>query len=186
MVVQESNAIGTSALRSRFLPSSYQAELTSLYQRYVDIRLNSVLLTAQSSPARQHLDAETRQLQARLWEIASAAARENPQSISLGLFTHSVNQLIDIKTQRDVAVANHVPESVLLMLLFFAILTAGILGYVNGLVGNRNPALIAVYYLIVVLAILLIIDLDRPQQGLARVNQMSMIQLQDILNSIKH
>ena len=34
---------------------------------------------------------------------------------------------------------------------------------------------------IVALVILLIIHIDRPQQGLARVSQESMIQLQDIL-----
>jgi hypothetical protein len=185
MVVREANAIGTAALRAQFLPTSYQVEVRELFRRYVGIRLDSVLRTEQSSPERQELDAETRQLQVRLWEMANAAAVADPRSIPLGLFTQAVNELIDIKAQRDVAVANHVPESVLLLLLGFAILAVALLGYGNGLAGARNPIPMAVYSIIIVLVILLIIDLDRPQQGLARVSQESMIQLQEILHPVQ-
>jgi hypothetical protein len=38
------------------------------------------------------------------------------------LLAHAVNEVIDIKAKRDIAVANHVPESVLLMMMGFAVL----------------------------------------------------------------
>ena len=183
MVVRESNAIGTAALRSQFLPASHHDEVSQLFRRYVAIRLDAVLRTRQFSPARRELDAETKRLQTRLWKIAATAAAGDPRSVPLGLFTHAVNELIDIKATRDVAVANHVPESVLLMLFGFAVLAAGILGYGNALAGARIRIPAAIYSVVVVLVILLIIDLDRPQEGLARVSQESMIQLQMILNS---
>jgi len=183
MVVQESNAIGTAALRAQFLPESDRAEVNELFRRYVEIRVGAVLRTKQFSPARQELDAETRRLQARLWKVAATAAEADLRSVPLGLFTHAVNQLIDIKSQRDVAVANHVPESVLLLLIGFSILVVGVLGYGNGQAGVRIRLPTAAYSVIVVLVILLIIDLDRPQEGLTRVSQESMIQLQMILNS---
>jgi len=47
MVVQESNAIGTAVLRSQFLPISRDDEVNKLFRRYVEIRLQSVLLTGQ-------------------------------------------------------------------------------------------------------------------------------------------
>jgi hypothetical protein len=183
MVVQESNAIGTAALRSQFLPASLDAEVITLFRRYVEIRLESVLRTGQGSKEREQLDLEVRQIQLRLWSIANEAAEADPRSMPLGLFTHAMNEVIDIKTKRDIAVANHVPESVLLFLLAFAVLAAVVLGYGNGLAGGRIMSLTAAYCVIVLLVIVLIIDLDHPQQGLARTSQQSMIQLQEILDA---
>jgi len=117
MVVEESNAIGTAALRAQFLPATNETEVEAIFRRYVEIRLDAVLRTVELSPARRQLDAETELLQARLWKMASAAAEADPRSVPLGLFTHAVNQVIDIKMKRDIAVANHVPESVELFLI---------------------------------------------------------------------
>jgi hypothetical protein len=114
--------------------------------------------------------------------LANEAAEAEPRSIPLGLFTHAMNDLIDIKTTRDIAVANHVPESVLLFLMGLAVLTAIVLGYGNGLAGRRIISLTAAYC-VIVLVIVLIINLDHPQQGLASTSQQSMIQLQEILNA---
>ena len=183
MVVQESNAIGTAALRSEFLPISRDDEVDNLFRRYVEIRLESVLRTSQGSSEREQLDREILQIQRRLWHIANEAAEADPGSIPLGLFTHAMNELIDIKTKRDIAVANHVPESVLLFLLAFAVLAAIVLGYGNGLAGCRILSLTVAYCVVVVLVIMMIIDLDHPQQGLARTSQQSMIQLQEIMES---
>ena len=132
MVVQESNAIGAAALRSQFLPASQRGALDSLFHRYVEIRLGSVLRTDPSSTARDRLDVEAREIHRSLWAIAAGAAAKEPQSVPLGLFAQSMNDLIDMKAKRDVDVANHVPESALIFLLgsplilahFFSVLTA--------------------------------------------------------------
>lgn len=183
MVVQESNAIATAALRSLFLPTSRDDEVDELFGRYVEIRLESVLRTGQGSQEREQLDLEVRQIHSRLWRITIEAEEADPGSIPLSLFTQAVNEAIDAKTKRDIAVANHVPEGVLLFLLGFAVLAAVILGYGNGLAGRRIVSLTAAYCVIVVLVIVLIIDLDHPQHGLALTSQQSMIQLQEILDA---
>ena len=77
--------------------------------------------------------------------------------------------------------AGPLPESILLFLLAFAVLAAVVLGYGNGLAGARLMSLTVAYCVIVVLVVVLIIDLDHPQQGLARTSQKSMIQLQEIM-----
>jgi len=181
IVVQESNAIGTAVLRAQFLPPPQDSAAKALFRRYVGIRLESVLHTAQASPARSQFDAEARDIQGQLWDMARSAAAADPQSIPLSLFAHAMNEVIDIKATRDIAVANHVPESVLLLLMVLAVLAMGSLGYGNGLAGARSWRPTAAYSVIVVLVILLIIDLDRPQRGLARVSQASMSHLQEVL-----
>lgn len=183
MVVLESNAIGTAALRSEFLPAARADEVYSLLCGYVDIRLESVLRTCQGSAARERLDVEDRRIHLQLWRIAHEASAAEPRSIPVGLFTQAVNELIDVKARRDIAVANHVPESVLVFLLAFAVLVAVVLGYGNGLAGARMLSLTGAYCVIVALVVILIIDLDRPQEGLARSSQQSMLQLQDIIDA---
>ena len=100
----------------------------------------------------------------------------------LGLMALSINQLIDIKTERDIAISNHVPEIVLLGLLLFATLAIGILGYGNGLAAThaRYPAIILC--IVIAISFILIIDLDRPNRGLTKVSQESMIDLMTIIN----
>lgn len=183
MVVKESNAIGTAALRSEFLPAPRDDEADELFRRYVGIRLESVLRTEQGSSERERLDVEVREIQHRLWRIANEAAEADPRSVPLGLFTHAMNDVIDIKAERDIAVANHVPESVLLFLSALAVLAAVILGYGNGLAGARIRSLTAAYGVVVVLVIVLTIDLDHPQRGLARTSQQSMNDLREILDA---
>jgi len=94
----------------------------------------------------------------------------------------SINQLIGIKTERDIAISNHVPEIVLLGLLLFATLAIGILGYGNGLAAThaRYPAIILC--IVIAISFILIIDLDRPNRGLTKVSQESMIDLMTIIN----
>lgn len=183
MVVLESNAIGTALLRSQFLRSGDDQEVERLFRRYVEVRLESVLRTDQGSSERADLDLEIRRSQGRLWQIAKVSAEAEPASLPLGLFAQAMNEVIDIKTRRDIAVANHVPESVLVFLFVFSILAAVVMGYGNGLAGGRIRSLTAAYCVIVGLVIMLIIDLDHPQRGLTRTSQQSMLQLREILDA---
>lgn len=181
MVVQESNAIGNAALRSAFLPVAHDDEVDALFRRYVDLRLQSVLQTRQDSAERAQLDRDDAAIQQELWRFASDAAAADTQSVPRALFVEAINELIDSKARRDIAVANHVPESVVLFLLLFAVVAAVMLGYGNGMAGASFVTFTTAYCLLVVLIIGLILDLDRPQTGLARVSQQSMRQLQAML-----
>jgi hypothetical protein len=84
----------------------------------------------------------------------------------------------DKRIRSDIAVANHVPEIVILFLLGLSIITIGVVGYGDGLAGTRRPGLTAVFAVIAALVVLLIIDLDHPQKGLTRSSQESMSRLQ--------
>lgn len=181
MVVAESNAIGTASLRTAFLPAEDQPATRALFQRYVTIRLEAVLHTTAASVARSRYDDEVDQLQAQLWRVVQRRAADDPRSVPMGLLTDAVNQLIDIKTTRDIAVANHVPEGVLLLLMALATFAAGILGFGSGLAGLRSLPTTWGYSIVVMLVIMLILDLDRPQRGLFRVSQDSMLRLRERL-----
>ncbi len=182
MVVKESNAIGTAVLRSKLLPENQRAKMNDLFKQYVNVEFSITSRANVSLRERIEQNQEAKRLQALMWDEAFAATENNPLSVPAGLFATSINSLIDIKTERDIAISNHVPEIVLLGLLLFAALAIGILGYGNGLAAThaRYPAIILC--LVITLSFILIVDLDRPNRGLTKVSQESMIDLMTIIN----
>jgi ABC-type dipeptide/oligopeptide/nickel transport system permease component len=182
MVVKESNAIGTAVLRSKLLPENQRAKMMDLFKQYVNVEFSITSRANVSLEERIQQNQEAKRLQGLMWDEAFAATENNPLSVPAGLFATSINSLIDIKTERDIAISNHVPEIVLLGLLLFAALAIGILGYGNGLAAThaRYPAIILC--LVITVSIILIVDLDRPNRGLTKVSQESMIDLMTIIN----
>jgi ABC-type dipeptide/oligopeptide/nickel transport system permease component len=182
MVVKESNAIGTAVLRSKLLPENQRAKMNELFKQYVNVEFSITSRANVALSERIQQNQEAKRLQGLMWDEAFAATENNPLSVPAGLFATSINSLIDIKTERDIAISNHVPEIVLLGLLLFAALAIGILGYGNGLAAThaRYPAIILC--LVITVSIILIVDLDRPNRGLTKVSQESMIDLMTIIN----
>lgn len=185
MVVKESNAIGTAVLRSQLLPEHQRAKMNELFKEYVNVEFSITSRANVSLEEVKVLNEKAKQLQTLMWNEAFTATESNPLSVPAGLFATSINQLIDIKTERSIAISNHVPEIVLLGLLLFAALAIGILGYGNGLAAThaRYPAIILC--IVITISFILIIDLDRPNRGLTRVSQESMVDLMNIINKVK-
>jgi hypothetical protein len=184
MVVKESNAIGTAVLRSKLLPENQRAKMIELFKEYVNVEFSITSRANVSLKERKEQSLDAKRLQTLMWDEAFAATENNPLSVPAGLFATSINQLIDIKTERDIAISNHVPEIVLLGLLLFAALAIGILGYGNGLAAThaRYPAIILC--IVITISFILIIDLDRPNRGLTKVSQESMVDLMKIINKV--
>ncbi len=186
MVVKESNAIGTAVLRSKLLPENQRAKMIELFRKYVNLEFSITSRANVPIKERKEQNLEVKRLQTLMWGEAFAATENNPLSVPAGLFATSINQLIDVKTERDIAISNHVPEIVLLGLLLFASLAIGILGYGNGLAAThaRYPAIILC--IVITISFILIIDLDRPNRGLTKVSQESMIDLMAIINQVSN
>jgi uncharacterized membrane protein YbjE (DUF340 family) len=183
MVVKESNAIGTVVLRSNMLPENQRNRLGELLKRYVHAEFSLTSRAIIPKRDKIELTQEAKLLQDLIWKEALEATANNPLSVPAGLFASSVNQLIDIKTERDIAIANHVPEIVLLALFLFAALAIGVLGYANGLAAThaRYPAIILCT--VITFSFILILDLDRPNRGLTTVSQESMVELIKMIDS---
>lgn len=173
VILAEANAIGTTHLRADFLPEPRRTEARRLLRDYVDARLEGI------QPGRlDRAVARSTRLHALLWAQAVAAGQTEPRSVPVGLFIQSLNQLIDLHSERiQVAVKNRIPAVIWGMLYFVAVVAMAALGYHEGLASlRRSPAVLAlVLTFSAVLA--LIADLDRPQEGLVRVSQQFLIDL---------
>ncbi len=109
--------------------------------------------------------------------------RKNPDPVT-AMFVQSLNELIDLHTKRlTTGLEYRIPTSILLMLGTVSMLSTGVLGYHFGLAGSRNftPTLILVLVFSAVL--ILIIDLDRPRQGMFSISKQALLDLRTSLNA---
>lgn len=182
LVLAEANAIGTAALRTDVLPDPDRVEVRALVRRYVDARL--AFYDAGNDPdhiARALEDA--RRLQDQAWSRVAALAREDPRAGAYMLALQSLNAVIDLDAERVDAFRDHVPASVLLLLLVGAVLGMASVGYCHGLVRRRHAMATLVLSSLIAAFVMVILDLDRPRRGLSLVSQRSMIELRQALDA---
>jgi uncharacterized protein (DUF2164 family) len=181
VVMEEANDLQTTFLRAQLLRQPYQAESSRLLREYVDSRVAYYQAGADRQKIRDALE-RTSQLQIRLWTVAVAAVRYDSNEVTTGYYVQSLNGLIDDHTKRLAAMENHVPEFILLLLVFVATMSIGVTGYSAGLKRARLLVLRAILAILVAATLLVIVDLDRPRRGLIKVSEGGMLQLQQDLD----
>jgi hypothetical protein len=182
LVVEEANAIGTTLLRARFLPESQRREVAELLEEYVSVRLAFYQAGIDPQRLQAASDAAAR-LDTRLWAVAVAVAARAERSVPVGLFIQSLNDLIDDNEKRRVALENHVPESVILLLFIVSCVALGFVAYGCGLTGRRHFVMNAIFAMLIAMVITVIMDIDRPRRGLVTVSQDSMVRLRATLDA---
>jgi len=110
MVLEESNAIGTTFLRAQLLPEPPRKEVSNLLRRYVEVRLEFYEAGNDQKLLREVRN-KTERLQNQLWAHGAGVVENDPRAILTGLFFQkSLNETIDLNAKRITALENHVPE----------------------------------------------------------------------------
>ena len=177
LVLDEANAIGTTYLRTAMLPER-RDDIRALLRSYVDARLEAV----RSGRVEEEI-LRSEDIQGQLWSSATAVGLQHPDSIVVGLFVGSLNELIDLHAKRVTAgLRNRIPGAIWVALLTIATLSMGAMGYHAGLVGTTRSLAIIVVAVTFSAVIALIADLDRPQEGTLIVSQQALIDLRQSMN----
>ena len=177
--LSEVTAIGTTYLRTDLLPEPYRSESRDLLREYVDLRRED-LHPENIAQALRRAEA----LQGRLWSRAAAAGKAAPGSIVAGLYIQSLNEVIDLQTKRVAAVLrSRVPGVIWIVLYAITILSMAATGYHSGLSSARRPLDIPILALVFAAVMFLIADLDRPREGMIRVDQQSMVELRNSMEA---
>jgi hypothetical protein len=167
LVVQEANAIGTTWLRAELLQEPYRTEMTGLLRRYTDVRIAWSEGDGPIGP--------TAAAQAQMWAAMGRALRGEPsQLLSRGLMD-SMNESIDAQGARLAARAAHVPDRVLRILVVYSVLAMVMLGYTMGGTGRSHRVATMLLSILLALALVVIIDLDRPRSGQIQVSQQPLL-----------
>jgi hypothetical protein len=178
VLLDEANAIGTTYLRSGMLPERGE-EIRSLLREYVGVRLEAV----QSGKVAEGIQ-RSEDIQQKVWTEAENVGQKNPNSIMVGLFVQSLNEMIDLHAKRvQAALRSRIPGPIWLGLFAVAALSLATMGYHAGLSGTRRSLAILAVAVTFSVVIELIADLNRPQEGVLRVSQQALLDVQRSMNT---
>ena len=173
VVLDEANAIGTTYLRAGMLPERGE-EIRRLLREYVATRLEAVQPGKLSEGIRR-----SEEIQQQAWTQADVVAEKNPDSVIVGLFVESLNQMIDLHAIRiQASLRSRIPGAIWLSLFAVAALSFATMGYHSGLSGTRRSVAIVAVAVTFSVVIQLIADLDRPQEGVLNVSQQALLDVQ--------
>lgn len=170
LITAEANAIGTAYLRIDLMPAEAQPELRDLFRRYVDSRLNTYAAVGDMEAVKRGL-AESEQLQLAIWSKAVAAGQApGATTPPIMLLLPSLNEMIDITTDRLVATRNHPPVALFALLGILAFAGALLVGYSGSVNKDRSWLHTLTFATALSLTIYVIVDLEFPRLGLIRVD----------------
>ncbi len=180
LVVEEADTIRSAYLQAGYLTEPYPEEIRSLLREYVDIRI----ATPDTQNNIDTVLARSEEIHAELWRLTEAVVAETPGRDEISLFIASINETINLHNLRVAALRARLPETVVLVLYLVAILSMTMVGFQNSYNGKRNFFSALSVILIFTVVMMLIIDLDRPQEGLLKVSQQALIDLQRQLDTM--
>lgn len=181
-VLDEANVIGTAFMRADLVGQRDEVKIKELLKEYVNARVYAIdvgnpdiLLKAME---------RSQEIHKQLWDQVSSSSKRDP-SLNTWLLIQSINEVIDSHQKRVTAgFYNRIPSSIWLVLLTISALTMMTMGSQARL--SKSRRLVAVIPLILAFTALtaVVLDLDRPQDGMITVGQEAMIDLQKSLNNI--
>jgi hypothetical protein len=164
LVLEEANAIGTARLRASAVGGENGTEIARLLLEYAQTRVDFFIAGKDAGKLRS-VYRRTSDLQQRIWNLATAIAGSSPTPISAMLLS-SLNEVFDLGTTRRWAFEVRVPAYIVSLLFLFAVLSMGMMGYYFGVCGVSHPVLSTILIIAFAIALLLVIDLNRPRSGL--------------------
>jgi hypothetical protein len=177
LVLAEANAIGTTYLRAGYLSEPASSESRELLSEYVPLRIAT-------GEGLEEAIQRSEEIQRELWTIAEDVARTNSSDV-VALYVEGLNEVINLHESRIVAgVYARVPPTILWLLIGGIILSLGMVGYNAGLDKKRSPILAVVLILSLGAVVWLVVDLDRPSDGLIRTSQQPLIDVQETIEAL--
>ena len=178
LVVEEANAIATAYQRADYLPAAEAARLKSLLRAYLPLR---IVTDPSEVPANIARSAELAQ---QMWTIEAAAAQAGNNLDLIASLGESLNEIVTVGEQRVVAgVYARVPRTIMFLLLAGSALSLAMVGYSAGIKGRRSVLSASVLIITLGVVTTLVVDLDRPQEGLLKVSQQALVDVQRFMST---
>lgn len=177
LVVEEAGALTMVWERVRLEPDNVRDRMQPLVQEYVGYRLayfqHGVRVNRQRAA-----DVGAEMVQNQLWAIVRELVIADVRPLITRALIDGVTRVDDAAWRREAAAREHIPLLVIDLLFLFSLMTAGIVGYSTGHQRRINRPINIAFLALLTMAILMVLDLDRPRTGLVRVSQQPMLELQ--------
>jgi len=168
IIVDEANNIGTAILRADLYADSTRQLFRTDFAAYVEARIAYYSAGMNEEKTAQALEL-TNTIAAKIWNRAAVLAHDHDNLISSNQMIPALNSMIDIVTTRVAGGNATVPDSILWMLFMLCLVSSFIIGY-NRKEQKSSRMIIIVFSLMISASVFLILDLDRPRQGLINMD----------------
>jgi hypothetical protein len=178
LVVDQANAIGTSYLRTSFLPEKQKVESQKLFAEYINLLTQSTHSHAIDSNMPK-LEA----IQIEMWDITASLKNENMDPPLRVLYTTSINEMIDIFAERKtVVLVFRIPGAIWVALLLLFILGMFVVGTEIGTVKMRKSLNVPIMTAAFALIVTLVAAMDASHKtGQFTVSQQPLIDVQNMI-----
>ncbi|MBD2751421.1 bestrophin-like domain [Spirosoma validum] len=168
VIIQEANAIGTAVLRADLYPDTTRQQFRADFKQYVEARI-SYYTAGVDSDRIQAAVRQSDQYSAVIWARATRLSRQTNNLLPANLMIPALNDMIDVVTTRDAALIAQIPASIMYVLISLCLVGSFIIGY---MAEKSDWMLTICFAFMTALSIYLILDLDRPRQGLITTDAM--------------
>ncbi len=178
MVVTEANAIGVAWLRAGFLDEPDSKSLRVLLREYAEIRM---------AAANQEIELATvirrsEQIHGDMWIIIERNVRQGNDTDIMVSLAEAVNDVITTHSIRITAAYKRLPGILGNVLIMSTILSFLLVGVASSADQKRDTPAIFLFAIVFVAVLMIMVDLDRPQEGMLTVGQAAMA---DVLRQIE-
>lgn len=173
MVVTEANAISVAWLRAGFLEQADTLELRKLLHDYAQLRLdaaNQVITLPVAIERSEKVHDE-------MWRIIERNVRQGRDSDIMFSLVESVNDVISTHSLRITAAVKRLPRILGIVLIVSTILSFSLVGVASSADRKRDTAAIFLFALVFTAVFIIMVDLDRPQEGMLTVSQTAITDL---------
>jgi hypothetical protein len=175
LIVEEANDIGTTILRCDLYPDSIRNLFRADLKNYLETRIAYYDVGDDAGQIQTALN-NADSISAICWKRA-ASLSHNPANYLASLqMVPSLNATIDIVTTREASRRSVVPGLVMGILSILTLVSAFLSGY-GSKNHERNKVLVIAFAFMTTLALYLVIDLDRPRQGIINLNTVQQLMI---------
>jgi hypothetical protein len=168
IVSEEANAIETSFDRAEILDDAQRFPLQNALRNYAHTRISP---EGPWDAEKQAQLERSRHLREQLWNVTRNSVlpyRDTDLGVSIA---ESVADVLNVGRRRELAGIAHIPDRVMDALILYLITSSALLGYLTASQPYRLRAASSLLFVLMAMAIVLILDLDRPRGGSILVPQ---------------
>jgi hypothetical protein len=174
LVLDEATAIRSAYLMAGYFPEALGDRTRVLFEEYTPLRIATSDLDTLAANFQR-----SEEIHLELWSIVEELVLTTQNTDITALFVEAVDEIIEVHEARAIAgLHSRVPETVVFLLLGGSTLTLLLVGYSAGITERRS--LISAVALVVALSVVtvLVLDIDRPRDGIVQVSQQPLIDLE--------
>jgi hypothetical protein len=164
MMIDESSMIRNVVLRSEIFPDSIGNDFRADLKNYLQARIDYYNYASDIDKFNKAKE-DTRVIGKSLWEKTLHASTLPNMGITAANMFAALTAMYDVAAKRDALLSSGVPNLVMYLLFFLALVISFIGGFTTPVIGTKEWVIISGFILLACIIIYITLDLSRPMRG---------------------